>query len=185
MSFNTQRDARCMDCVNKYVSNLRKSECYMTWIPATRGRYLQTGADCNVDTGHNDFLVRENASPGFFLVYKGDEKRKFYVCKSSRHFVYYQQQALREMCEILRMNAVLLPSDILFVGHGYFQHWGAEFPGHVHLRYYFQFSAEDLVLQSSISFVFQASLDLATELVHVDTFKDGGNVAISSLVARH
>lgn len=69
--------------------------------------------------------------------------------------VFYSVKVVRKMTSLQKMKPLVLPPRSVFVGHGFQQHAGAEYLGHVNLRHGVYLSPKDLDLQNCILFAFQ------------------------------
>lgn len=84
----------------------------------------------------------------------GDEEGKLYVSKGSHRFVFQYQEALSEIADLLVLEPVVFVLHSVFLDHGYLQQPGADYLGHVNLRYHVNLCLDDLQLQESISYAY-------------------------------
>lgn len=73
------------------IAKLLNVDCnnrFKTCILAKGGWYFCTKARCSAQSGHNDFSVRKNASPGYFALINGDGAARRNAFKVSHDFVF-------------------------------------------------------------------------------------------------
>lgn len=92
------------------------------------GNFL-SGRNVEAQAGHNDFEHDRDKSAGFFDIITGSFTAFVYVYPGSHYCVFYTNDERPTLTKILRIEEVTIPSDSEFIGHGYFQHAGGEWPG--------------------------------------------------------
>lgn len=143
------------------LPNLDCNEQFKTWVQATVGRYLLTGAGASAQSRKKDFPVRKDSSHGYFFLINGHEESKPHVWKGSHHFLFHPLAIPCEPTVPLTLEPVVLPPLSVFGEHGYLQHVGAEYSGQVNLQFRLYFVPEDLVLSSFTWFAYKKSIKIA------------------------
>lgn len=143
----------------RITSELRRGEKFRNADSSNWGLFLITGADCKVQVGHSNMIVRRGASPGYFFIANRPEEGKLYVCKGSHYFIFYPPTDKCKMADILKIDPVVLPPHCVFVGHGCLTHAGSEIMSH-NMRYHLYLFLSDVLLHDAIAFAFNWSVEV-------------------------
>ena len=138
--------------------NLDHDVYFKSWLPGTGGRLLLTGKDADDQCGHNDFVVRDGESPGYFVIANGPHTTSLLVAPSSHKYVKYEKSRLHMLSRTLEMEEIDIPPFSLFIGHGYLQHAGAGWRGNHSIRYHTYVVPENHLLPDAIAFAYDWSL---------------------------
>ena len=123
-------------------------------IPVTGGRGLLSGKHVDHQAGHNDFPARRNLCPGYFIIVTGNDAVTLWLTKSSYHYVWYSEEDLKGLADIMVMSQILIRPNSIFIGHGYLQHAGSGWCGFASLRYHMYLIPDDLLLPDAIHFAY-------------------------------
>lgn len=81
------------------------------------------------------------------------------MCPGSRYYLYYEEQEKIALARTLQMDLYVLPPCTVLLGKGYVRHAGAEFPGHLNLRYHIYFVPKDIKLPDAIKVSYGSSFE--------------------------
>lgn len=102
-------------------------------------------------------------SSGSFFIQKGLDLCSVYVCKSLHQLIFYPEDAKRKLADILKIEAVILPSFFVFLGHSYVQHPNVEYLRYGKLRYHVYIFPRTTALHDSIIYDYSWSIGKPTE----------------------
>ena len=123
------------------------------FLPVTGGRLLFTGRECQVQTGHNDFVIRLLGQlVGCFVILTGQEQVSLWVTDHSHTFMFYPDNVKKTLIENLRMKRVTIPGNSVFFGHGYLHHAGDKYLGSHCLRYHVYLRPTNVEIPNAIMF---------------------------------
>lgn len=105
-------------------------------LPQSGGKYQLTVKECPQLCGHNDFEVRERTSPGYFIIAMCSELSAGLLCPGSQTFVFYSKKTRMDSACFLYLQGIRIPSNYVFVGHGYLQHARPGWKEHHALQYH-------------------------------------------------
>ena len=128
-----------------------------------RWEVLLTGNGCLDQTGHNDFQVKLNTSPGFFAIVTARESARLWVCPGSHQYVHYDDKSKRDLADLLVMNEITIPSYSIFIGQGHLQHAGTGWRGSHCLRYHMYLIPRDNPITDNIHYAYGWGLRRETE----------------------
>lgn len=103
-------------------------------------------------TRHNEFVVKNGLSPGYFFTATGEVGTHLYVPPGSRLFVHYSTARKNLLKEAFVMEAVEIPPRSVFAGRGYVQHAESEWCGEQCPSYHGHPTAENHDLPDAIAF---------------------------------
>ena len=134
-----------------------------TFIPRTGGRFLLTGQDCEVQVGHNDFPVIQQARcPGYFIIVTGPERVNLWVAPGSHQYVHYNEKDREQLGKTLKMERITIPPTSVFVGHGHLQHAGDGYNGSHCLRYHTYLAPDGVRIPDAILFAYRVAFGRST-----------------------
>lgn len=117
-----------------YPLNLQKSGRKPCWLLKTGGRYLRTGKVCKAQIGHNDFTTISGGSPGYFFIMTVKSNTTLCVCEGPYKYVFYSTKAKPALSHHLKVEAIVITSYSVFVGHSHVKHARDEEEGDSCLR---------------------------------------------------
>lgn len=108
MSRKALDDVGCMDWSDRNVTQLglRRAIQNMDYSDGRRLSLYQWYI--SAQTCHNNFSIRKNASPEYFVLVGGYDEGRLYVCKRFHHFIFYPREALLKMADLFVSEPVLL-----------------------------------------------------------------------------
>lgn len=84
--------------------------------------FLLTGEDSSPQVCNNNIEIRWNAYPKDIFPLYGSEFEQIYTYKESHEFIFHPNFESQKQTSILKMDWIRLPSFLVFVKHGCFQH---------------------------------------------------------------
>ena len=101
-----------MDVGLGWIATLLELDNRRQWpssLPNSGGRFLLTSRDCPEQSGHNDFPVRAQGSPGFFLIATAEQETSLWTTPGSHIYIQYEQEARKTVSAGMVLNETTIP----------------------------------------------------------------------------
>lgn len=89
-----------------------------------------------MQAGDKDFEHNKDKLPGSFPIVLELEGAFLYTCPVSHHFMSYHDNGNERLPKARGMEEVVIPTDLVFAGHGLVEHAGGEWLGKYCLQYH-------------------------------------------------
>ena len=132
---------------------------FIIMIPLSGGRFLISGLKVPIQIIHNDFEpIIPNSCPGYFVIATGLKPAFLHVIPGSHRYVFYDSNDLTNLSKVFKAEKFEIPSQSIFVGHGWVQHAGSGWTGSSCLRYHLYFVPDGYKLPDGIHFAYGKNL---------------------------
>lgn len=126
--------------------------------PNTGGLFLWTCKNCPLQCAHNDFLVEQNGSLGYLMIFASASKSSLLVGPALHTYDYYLLADIKQLFRALKLKRIATPTLSAFVGHRYRQRAGAAYEDSSWPKYYLYFSSPTYEVHDGAVFACEDSM---------------------------